>query len=102
MIAAGWSPSVRLFEAAACGTPIVSDWWAGLDEVLTPGREVLIAHTAEDALRAVRDLPEADRRALADAARTRVLAAHTSAHRAAEFEGYAEEALAQSFQSARP
>jgi spore maturation protein CgeB len=94
MIAAGWSPSVRLFEAAACATPIVSDWWPGLDEVLAPGREILIAHSADDALRAVRDLPEPDRRALGEAARARVLAAHTSAHRAAEFEAYAGEALA--------
>jgi spore maturation protein CgeB len=85
---------VRLFEAAACATPIVSDWWPGLDEVLAPGREILIAHSADDALRAVRDLPEPDRRALGEAARARVLAAHTSAHRAAEFEAYAGEALA--------
>ena len=101
MIAAGWSPSVRLFEAAACGTPIISDWWQGLDEVLAPGREILVAHAADDVLRAIRDLPDADRHALGEAARARVLAAHTAAHRAAEFEGYAAEALARSFQSAR-
>jgi spore maturation protein CgeB len=94
MVAAGWSPSVRLFEAAACATPIVSDAWPGLDEVLTPDREILIAHSSDDALRAVRDLPDADRRALGEAARARVLAAHTAAHRAAEFEAYAQEALA--------
>ena len=101
MIAAGWSPSVRLFEAAACATPIVSDWWAGLDSVLEPGREILVAESGDDVLRALRDLPEADRRALGAAARARVLAHHTAAHRAAEFEGYADEALARSFQSAR-
>jgi spore maturation protein CgeB len=93
MIAAGWSPSVRLFEAAACATPIVSDWWAGLDEVLAPGREILVAHTADDALRAARDLPDDERRAMGAAARARVLAAHTAAHRAAEFEAYAADAL---------
>lgn len=102
MIAAGWSPSVRLFEAAACATPIVSDWWPGLDELLAPGREVIIAHTAGDVLRALRDLPDADRRAMGEAARARVLAAHTADHRAAEFERYAAEALARSFQPARP
>ena len=93
MVAAGWSPSVRLFEAAACATPIVSDWWPGLDEVLAPGREILVARSADDALRAARDLPDADRLALGEAARARVLAAHTAAHRAAEFEAYAAEAL---------
>ena len=93
MVAAGWSPSVRLFEAAACATPIVSDEWPGLDEVLAPGREILVARTADDALRAARDLPDADRRALGEAARARVLAAHPAAHRAAEFEAYAAEAL---------
>ena len=93
MVAAGWSPSVRLFEAAACATPIVSDWWPGLDEVLAPGREILVARSADDALRAARDLPDADRLAMGEAARARVLAAHTAAHRAAEFEAYAAEAL---------
>jgi spore maturation protein CgeB len=89
MVAAGWSPSVRLFEAAACGTPIISDWWAGLDTLFVPGDEVLIAHTPEDTLRYVRELGEEERRAIGARARTRVLADHTAAHRAAELEGYA-------------
>jgi spore maturation protein CgeB len=45
MIAAGWSPSVRLFEAAACGTPIISDHWAGIETLLLPEREILLAQT---------------------------------------------------------
>jgi spore maturation protein CgeB len=94
MIAAGWSPSVRLFEAAACGVPIVSDWWDGLDAVLTPGTEILVARSADDVLGALRDLPDDERRALGLAARRRVLAAHTAAHRAAELEGYVAEVLA--------
>ena len=94
MIAAGWSPSVRLFEAAACGTPIISDWWAGLDEVLTPDREILIARDSGDVLRAIRDMDASECRAIGEAARRRVLAAHTAAHRAAEFEGYVSEAMA--------
>jgi spore maturation protein CgeB len=94
MIAAGWSPSVRLFEAAACGTPIVSDRWAGLEEVLRPGTEILVADDAEAVLRAVRGMPDDERRALGDAARARVLAAHTAAHRAAELEAHVTEVLA--------
>ena len=88
MIAAGFSPSVRLFEAAACGTPIVSDPWDGIEDVLTPGEEVLIARSGADVLGYVRDLPDDERRAVADRARTRVLAEHTAAHRAEELECY--------------
>ena len=43
MIKAGYSPSVRLFEAAACGVPIISDYWEGLDSLFKPGSEVLLA-----------------------------------------------------------
>jgi spore maturation protein CgeB len=94
MIAAGFSPSVRLFEAAACGTPIVSDYWSGLDTLFEPGREILIARSADDVLRFLRDVPETERRAIGARARDRVLAEHTSAHRAAELESYALESLA--------
>lgn len=88
MIRAGYSPSVRLFEAAACGVPIVSDWWEGLDALFAPEREILIARSAEDTLRFLRDIPENARRALGERARTRVLAEHTAARRAAELESY--------------
>jgi spore maturation protein CgeB len=87
MILAGWSPSVRLFEAAACGVPIVSDAWPGLEELLTPGREILIAHEAADVVRYLREIGPHERRAIAAAARARVLVAHTAAERAREFEG---------------
>jgi spore maturation protein CgeB len=89
MIAAGWSPSVRLFEAAACGTPIVSDRWEGIDDLLTPDREIVLADTADD-VEAALARPDLD--ALGTAARARVLAAHTAAHRAAELEGHLTEA----------
>ena len=85
MVAAGWSPSVRLFEAAACGAPIISDSWEGLDALLQPGREIVIAHSADDVLSALAG-DDARRDALAAAARTRVLSAHTAGHRAAELE----------------
>ena len=94
MVAAGWSPSVRLFEASACGTPIVSDWWEGLGDVLRVGEEILVARDADDALRAVRGMPEDERLALGAAARARVLASHTAAHRAAELEAHVAEILA--------
>ena len=92
MIRAGYSPSVRLFEAAACGTPIISDEWAGLDEIFTAGEEILTARTSEDVLQILREMPESDARALGERARRRVLAEHTAAHRAAELETYINEA----------
>ena len=88
MVAAGWSPSVRLFEAAACGVPIISDSWPGLETLLTPGRELLVARTAGETLEYVREIPETERHQIGERARLRVLAEHTAAHRAAELEGY--------------
>jgi spore maturation protein CgeB len=93
MVAAGFSPSVRLFEAAACATPIVSDYWDGLSTLFEPDEEILIARSPETVLEWVRDLPEPERVALGQRARVRVLSEHTAAHRAAELEGYAREVL---------
>jgi len=89
MVAAGYSPSVRLFEAAACGVPIISDDWAGLDELFEPDTEILIAHDAEDVLRYLRDLTDGQRRSIGERARARVRGSHTAAHRAADLERYA-------------
>ncbi len=86
MVAAGWSPSVRLFEAAACGAAIISDRWPGLDALLTPGEEILLADSTADVLRILREIPEAARRSMGERARARILAEHTSARRAAELE----------------
>jgi len=81
MAGMGWCPSGRLFEAAACGTPVLSDWWEGLDEFFEPGREILVARTTADALAAL-DLPAAALAAIARRARARVLDEHTAARRA--------------------
>lgn len=88
MIRAGHSPSVRLFEAAACRTPIISDMWDGLDTVLTPSREVVIAHGPGDVLAVLEKMGDAERLAMAEAARERVLSSHTAARRAEELEGH--------------
>jgi spore maturation protein CgeB len=89
----GWCPSGRLFEAAACGTPLVSDWWDGLDAFFTPGREILVARDTSDTLAAL-DLDDAALARIARDARDRVLAEHTSEHRAAELERLLEDARA--------
>jgi spore maturation protein CgeB len=93
MIQAGWSPSVRLFEAAACGTPIVSDRWEGIESLLVPGREILLASSAQEVLGALRGVGEDERLEMAARARARILAEHTAAHRAEQLEGYALELL---------
>jgi spore maturation protein CgeB len=88
---AGYSPSVRLFEAGACGVPVISDWWVGLDSIFTIGREVLVAEGPEDMLRFLRDIPESRRLELGAAARKRVLAEHTPAVRASQIKSYLKE-----------
>jgi spore maturation protein CgeB len=85
---AGYSPSVRLFEAGACGAAIVSDWWEGLDSIFKLGKEVLLAEGADDMLRILRDCRETERLQMGAAARKRVLTEHTPLVRAAQLEGY--------------
>lgn len=85
---AGWSPSVRLFEAAACAVPIVTDRWPGLTEFFAPDEEVLVADATEDVLGLLDGFSATERRAVGERARARVLAAHTAAHRAATLETY--------------
>jgi spore maturation protein CgeB len=94
MLAAGHSPSVRLFEASACATPIISDVWDGLDTLLRPGREIVLARAAEDVLEALRRVGEPARRAMGEAARARILSRHTANHRAAELEACLRDAVA--------
>jgi spore maturation protein CgeB len=81
----GWCPSGRLFEAAACGTPILSDHWAGLEDFFEPNHEILVAQTMDDVTAAL-DLGDLELRRIAAAGRERVLAEHTSEHRAKELE----------------
>jgi len=87
MTRAGFSPSVRLFEAAACGTPVISDHWQGLSAFFKPGQEILVAKEAGEVLEILQELPEHVSRDIALRARDRVLRHHTSPHRAAELEG---------------
>jgi spore maturation protein CgeB len=100
MVKAGYSPSVRLFEAAACGTPIISDTWKGLDRLFTPAAEILLSSSARETLMYLRELSEADRLAVGARARARVLGAHTSRHRAIELEAYVAEAAGRSTEQA--
>ena len=86
MVAAGYSPSVRLFEASACGAAILSDSWAGLDEFLTPGEEILVPQNTSQVLDILLNLSDEERVRIGNCARDRILSEHTSAHRAEQFE----------------
>jgi spore maturation protein CgeB len=94
MVMAGYSPSVRLFEAAACGATIVSDNWPGLDTFFAPGREILLPSGGSDVTRYISECDTLELRRIGNAARERVLAAHTSDRRAEEFERAVEIACA--------
>jgi spore maturation protein CgeB len=86
----GWCPSGRLFEAACCATPVLSDRWEGIESFFEPGAEILVADGTEDALAAV-DLPSVTLSAIGRRARARALGEHTAAHRAARMIGLFEE-----------
>jgi spore maturation protein CgeB len=81
----GYCPSGRLFEAAACGVAMVSDWWEGLDEFFTPGREILIARSSEEAIQALQ-ISDAEAARISRAGREKTLSCHTAEHRAIDLE----------------
>ncbi|MFL6450731.1 MAG: glycosyltransferase [Bryobacteraceae bacterium] len=89
---AGYSPSVRLFEAAACGAAIMSDDWPGLNEIFTPSTEILLVRDIADVTSNMQMAPE-ERFRLADRARQRTLRFHTASVRALELETYLLETL---------
>ena len=86
MVMAGYSPSVRLFEAAACGAAIISDNWPGLDAFLSPNDEILLPTSTEDVVRYLSELSDSEVRRIGNRAQERALSQHTSEHRAMELE----------------
>jgi spore maturation protein CgeB len=99
MVQAGHSPSVRLFEASACGAAIISDRWAGIEDFLTPGEEILLASSRHDVIDYLSHLTEKEARRIGEAARQRILDQHSSDHRAREFESIADRVLRPSDQA---
>jgi spore maturation protein CgeB len=93
MVHAGYSPSIRLFEAAACACPIISDRWEGLDDFFKLGEEILVAGSPEKTLEYLFDLSPRERATIGQRARARVLSEHTALHRAGELESYARQLL---------
>jgi len=93
MTIAGYSPSVRLFEAAACKATIASDNWPGLEEFFTPEKEILLPVGSDDVMRYVTELSADELRRVGEQAQARVLAEHANTRRAMEFERAAEAAF---------
>ncbi len=91
MAESGYCPSGRFFEAAACGTPIFTDWWEGLDSFFDPEQELRVVRRSADVIFAL-DRPDVQLREMADRARRRTLEQHTGEQRAREFLGYCDEA----------
>lgn len=83
MVAAGFSPSVRLFEAAACETAIISDRWNGIETLFKPGESIMLADGPEDVTEVLRSQPAAP---VGEAARRLMMRGHSARHRAAELE----------------
>ncbi len=79
-------PTIRVFEALACGIPLVSAPWDDVEGLFTPGKDFLIAHTAEEMKRHLSDLlqDEEKRKEIATHGRQTILARHTCAHRVDE------------------
>jgi spore maturation protein CgeB len=92
MVRAGYSPSVRLFEAGACGVPVLSDQWDGIEMFFRPGKEIALAETAEDVVNVLTRTSAEAAETMGIAACRRVLKEHTAAHRAAELETFINEA----------
>lgn len=88
MVEWGFSPSVRLFEAAGCGCPIISDRWPGLDTIFTIGEEALVAERAQDVVEVLEGCDDAQLKEIGARARQRMLDEHSSAKRAEQFENY--------------
>jgi spore maturation protein CgeB len=91
----GWCPSGRLFEAAACGAPLLSDRWIGLENFFQPGEEILLADDADDTLAALQ-LDDDQLSGIARRARERTLDQHSSNQRAIELIELLEQAASRS------
>lgn len=82
----GFSPPTRIFEAAGAGACLITDAWKGIELFLEPGREVLVAHNGKEVADWVSRLRPDEARSIGEAARQRILSAHTYQHRAEQLE----------------
>jgi spore maturation protein CgeB len=88
MVKAGYSPSVRLFEAAACGIPLISDYWDGIESILEPGKEILISYSPDDTIGFLNAISDDEAALIGLRARKKILMSHTASKRAEELVKY--------------
>lgn len=88
MVAAGWSPSVRLFEAGAVGAAVISDFWPGIDQLFRPGEEIMLPRSTEEVVQILESTTDEERRAIGSALRERILREHAADQRAEQLERY--------------
>lgn len=86
MVANGWSPPTRVFEAAGAAACLITDAWEGIGDFLEPGVEVLVARDGEEVAELVRSLTPERAERIGRAALERVLRDHTYEQRARRVE----------------
>jgi spore maturation protein CgeB len=82
----GFSPATRVFEAAGAGACLITDYWTGIEMFLEPEKEVLIANNGNEIVAILKDLTPEQAKSIGKAARKRMLAEHTYAHRTEKLE----------------
>lgn len=93
MVRSGFAPSVRIFEASACGVPIISDYWEGLNDLFRSGEEILVSESSDNTVDLLKNINDNERKEIGERARKKVFTFHTADHRARELELYWYEAI---------
>lgn len=86
MVANGFSPATRVFEAAGAGACLISDAWEGLEQFLEPGEEVIACSDGAQVAEALAGLDPETAARIGARARERICAEHTYAQRARTLE----------------
>ena len=82
----GFSPATRVFEAAGAGACLITDAWEGVEDFFEPDEELLVARNGREVAEHLENLSPDRARRIGANAYLRVLAEHTYAHRAAQFD----------------
>lgn len=78
----GFSPATRVFEATAAGACVITDYWKGIDQFFTPGKEILVAKDSNEVEYFLSDMGREEAAEIGYNALKRVLADHTYEKRA--------------------
>jgi spore maturation protein CgeB len=84
MAEVGFSPPTRVFEAAGSGACLITDSWPGIAQFFVPGREILVAESAEEVVGYLRETNAEQAKQIGMAMRDRALRDHTYQARAGE------------------